>query len=235
MGLADWLAKRFLTYDDINAISQLFEEVGYWCTHTSMELSKERGAYNAFAGSDWSKGKLIGSKPVDWFIENASQKERWVELSENIKTYGIRNSHITAIAPNTSSSLVQGCTASILPVYSRFFYDKWAKGTVPIAPPFIKESFWFYHENKVLDQQKVIKAVSAIQEWIDTGISMELLFNLNKGIYLPEEPESSLSATDIFKMFVTAWKNGCKAIYYVRTVQKDDFKDFDNTCTSCAN
>ena len=62
-----------------------------------------------------------------------------------------------------------------------------------------------------------------------------MLKHLNKGIYLPEEPESSLSATDIFKMFVTAWKNGCKAIYYVRTVQKDDFKDFDNTCTSCAN
>ena len=235
MGLADWLAKRFLTYDNLDEISQLFEEVGYWCTQTSMELSKERGAYNAFTGSDWSKGKLIGSKSVDWFIENASQKERWVKLSEDIKTYGIRNSHITAIAPNTPSSLVQGCTASILPVYSRFFYDKWAKGTVPIAPPFIKESFWFYHENKVLNQQKVIKAVSVIQRWIDTGISMELLFNLNQGIYLPDEPDRCLSAIDIFKMFLTAWKDRCKAVYYVRTVQKDDFKDSDSACTSCAN
>ena len=64
---------------------------------------------------------------------------------------------------------------------------------------------------------------------------MELLFNLNQGIYLPDEPDRSLSAIDIFKMFLTAWKDGCKAIYYVRTVQKDDFKDSDSACTSCAN
>ncbi|MEA5536488.1 ribonucleoside-diphosphate reductase subunit alpha [Crocosphaera sp. XPORK-15E] len=235
MGLADWLAKRRLTYDNLTEISQLFEEVGYWCTQTSMELSKERGPYNAFAGSDWSKGKLIGSKPVEWFLENAHQKERWLTLSEDIKTHGIRNSHITAIAPNTSSSLVQGCTASILPVYSRFFYDKWAKGTVPIAPPFINDSFWFYPENKTLDQQKVVKAVATIQQWIDTGISMELLFNLNQGVYFPNEPERCLTAKDIFDSLMLAWKEGCKAIYYVRTVQKDDFKESDNSCTACAN
>jgi len=235
MGLADWLAKRRLTYGNLVEISELFEEIGYGCTRTSMELAQERGAYAAFEGSDWSKGLLIGSKPVEWFLANAAKKERWKTLSEDIKTYGIRNSHITAIAPNTSSSLVQGCTASILPVYSRFFYDKWAKGTVPIAPPFINEFFWFYPENKTLDQQTVVKAVSVMQQWIDTGISMELLFNLNAGVYFPDEPERSLTAKDIFETLVTAWQEGCKAIYYVRTVQKDDFKDSEEGCTACAN
>lgn len=153
MGLADWLAKRQLNYDSLDEINQLFEEMGYWCTQASMELAIERGTYEAFEGSEWSQGKLIGAKPVEWFLENAYKKERWVKLAEDIKTYGIRNSHITAIAPNTSSSLVQGCTASVLPVYSRFFYDKWAKGTVPIAPPFIHDCFWFYPENKTLDQK----------------------------------------------------------------------------------
>jgi ribonucleoside-diphosphate reductase alpha chain len=235
MGLADWLAKRHLTYDRLDKISDLFEDMGYYCTHASMELAKERKPYQAFPGSDWSKGLLIGSKPVEWFLENASQGDRWQQLSEDIKTYGIRNSHITAIAPNTSSSLVQGCTASILPVYSRFFYDKWAKGTVPIAPPFINKCFWFYPENKSLDQTKVVKAVATIQQWIDTGISMELLFNLNHGVYFHDEPERSLNAKDIFELLVLAWQMGCKAIYYVRTVQKDNFKDSEDSCTACAN
>jgi ribonucleoside-diphosphate reductase alpha chain len=235
MGLADWLAKRHLTYDRLDKISDLFEDMGYYCTQASMELAKEREPYQAFPGSDWSKGLLIGSKPVEWFLENASQGDRWQQLSEDIKTYGIRNSHITAIAPNTSSSLVQGCTASILPVYSRFFYDKWAKGTVPIAPPFINKCFWFYPENKSLDQTKVVKAVATIQQWIDTGISMELLFNLNHGVYFHEEPERSLNAKDIFELLVLAWQMGCKAIYYVRTVQKDNFKDSEDSCTACAN
>ncbi|MDJ0579644.1 ribonucleoside-diphosphate reductase subunit alpha [Crocosphaera sp.] len=235
MGLADWLAKRRLRYENTREISNLFEEIGYWCTHTSMELAKERGSYNAFEGSDWSKGLLIGSKPVDWFLENAAKKERWVQLSEDIKTYGIRNSHIAAIAPNTSSSLVQGCTASILPAHSKFYYDKWAKGTVPVAPPFIEESFSFYQENKHLDQKKVVEAVASIQQWIDTGISMELLFNLNQGVYFADEPERCLTAKDIFETLFLAWEKGCKAVYYVRTVQKDDFKDSTEQCLSCAN
>ena len=235
MGLADWLAKHHKTYQDLTEIGNLFEEIGYWCTKASMELAKERGAYGAFAGSEWSKGKLIGAKSVEWFLEESSDKERWVKLSEDIKQYGIRNSHITAIAPNTSSSLVQGCTASILPVYSKFFYDKWAKGTVPIAPPFIDDCFWYYHENKTLDQKIVIKAVAKIQQWIDTGISMELLFNLNQGVYFPNEPERSIKAKDIFESLLMAWQEGCKAIYYIRTVQKDNFKESGDSCVACAN
>ena len=235
MGLADWLANRKLSYNNLSEISNLFEEIGYWCTYSSMELAKERGAYQAFLGSEWSQGKLIGAKPVEWFLNNAVQPQRWQQLAEDIQRFGIRNSHITAIAPNTSSSLVQGCTASVLPVYSRFFYDKWAKGTVPIAPPFIEEAFWFYPENKNLEQQQVVKAIATMQEWIDTGISMELLFNLNEGVYFPEEPNRCLTAKDIFDTLVMAWELGCKAIYYIRTVQKDNFRESDDSCSSCAN
>ena len=235
MGLADWLAKRQLSFQDYSPISNLFEEIGYWCTHSSMELAKERGAYAAFEGSEWSKGKLIGAKDVEWFLKHAHQSERWLQLSQDIQKYGIRNSHLTAIAPNTSSSLVQGCTASILPVYSKFFYDKWAKGTVPIAPPFIKDNFWYYHENKTLDQKIVVEAVATIQQWIDTGISMELLFNLNQGVYFPNEPDRSLRAIDIYETLMLAWKKGIKAVYYIRTVQKDDFKESGNECSACAN
>ena len=235
MGLADWLAKRKLSYNNLSEISNLFEEIGYWCTYSSMELAKERGAYQAFLGSEWSQGKLIGAKPVAWFLNNAVQPQRWQQLATDIQRFGIRNSHITAIAPNTSSSLVQGCTASVLPVYSRFFYDKWAKGTVPIAPPFIEEAFWFYPENKNLEQQQVVKAIATMQEWIDTGISMELLFNLNEGVYFPAEPNRCLTAKDIFDTLIMAWELGCKAIYYIRTVQKDNFRESDDSCSSCAN
>ena len=235
MGLADWLAKNHLSYESLAEISYLFEEVAYWCTTASMELAKDRGAYAAYAGSEWSKGKLLGSKTIEEILDIAQNPERWQQLAVDVQTYGIRNSHITAIAPNTSSSLVQGCTASILPVYSKFFYDKWAKGTVPIAPPFIQDCFWFYRENKSLDQKIVVKAVATMQQWIDTGISMELLFNLNQGVYFPDEPNRSVKAKDIFETLLMAWREGCKAVYYIRTVQKDDFKEKNEACVACAN
>ncbi|CCH67379.1 Ribonucleotide reductase of class Ia (aerobic),alpha subunit [Richelia intracellularis HH01] len=235
MGLADWLAKRHLTYSDLQEISNLFEDIGYYCTAASMELAKERGAYPVFTGSEWSKGNLIGARPVDWFEQHANSPERFLKLSQDIKKYGVRNSHITSIAPNTSSSLVQGCTASVLPVYSRFFYEKWAKGSVPIAPPYIRDHLWFYGENKTLDQKKIVKVIATIQQWIDTGISMELLFNLNAGVYFPDDPERCLTAVDIFETIMLAWELGCKAIYYIRTVQKDSFKESNKQCVACAN
>jgi ribonucleoside-diphosphate reductase alpha chain len=35
---------------------------------------------------------------------------------------------------------------------------------------------------------------------------------------------------------ILAWKLGCKAIYYIRTVQRDDFKESTKEgCTACAN
>jgi ribonucleotide reductase alpha subunit len=235
MGLADWLAKRHLSYTHLQEISDLFEDIAYYCTAASMQLALERGAYPAFVGSEWSKGNLIGAKPVEWFLQNASKPERFLKLSQEIQQHGIRNSHITAIAPNTSSSLVQGCTASVLPIYSKFFYEKWAKGSVPIAPPYIHDKFWFYVENKTLDQKKVVQAIATIQQWIDTGISMELLFNLNAGIYFSDEPERCLTAVDIFETIMLAWKLDCKAIYYIRTVQKDSFKESNEQCIACAN
>ncbi|WP_072619604.1 ribonucleoside-diphosphate reductase subunit alpha [Spirulina major] len=230
MGLADWLAKRRLKYGDRTEISTLFENMGYHCTRYSMELAQERGAYPAFEGSEWSRGNVLGGRDLDWINANATQPERWHQLARDIQTHGIRNSHVTAIAPNTSSSLVQGCTASILPTYSKFYYDKWAKGVVPIAPPFISDRFWFYTENKVMDQRIVVDAVATIQQWIDTGISMELLFNLNEGVY----HDGVLTAKDIYETLVHAWEQGCKAIYYIRTVQKDNYKESD-TCVACAN
>ena len=236
MGLADWLAKRKINYSNTFQIGILFEDIAYECTKASMLLAKERGAYQAFKGSEWSNGNLLGAKTPEWFEQNSTlvdcDPNRWTQLRKDIKRYGIRNSHITAIAPNTASSLIQGCTASVLPAYGRFFYDKNGKGTTPIAPPFIKDFFWFYQENKTLDQKIVVNAIAEIQKWIDTGISMELLFNLNEGVYYPDEPTRSISPKDIFDTLFLAWESKCKTIYYVRTVQKDNFKD---DCVSCAN
>ncbi len=64
---------------------------------------------------------------------------------------------------------------------------------------------------------------------------MELLFNLNAGVYFPDEPERTLVAVDIFETLMLAWELGCKAIYYIRTIQKDSFKESNEQCVACAN
>ncbi len=232
MGLADWIAKNQLSYECVSKINDLLENIAYHCTKASMKLSKERGAYEGFKGSEWSKGKLLGGKSLKEIQQHSHNFQRWEVLATDIKTYGIRNSHITSIAPNTSSALVQGCTASVLPTFSRFQYEKHGKGSAPKLPPFVKDKYWFYQENKYVDQRVVVNATAAIQRWIDTGISMELLFNLNPNIYR----EGQIDAKDIFDVLIHAWESGCKAIYYIRTIQSDSF-NYDNSsdCAACAN
>lgn len=252
MGLADWMAKHLYLYSDLlkegnyalKAINKLFEKIAYWCTRESMLLAKERSPYPAFEGSTWSAGNLLGNKLIQELTAWSDNKEMqncWQQLKDDIAQYGVRNSHIMAIAPNTSSSLVQGCTASILPTYATFHLDKWSNGLVPVAPPFVENHFWYYQENKHIDQQNIVEMVSVIQRWVDTGISMELIFNPNHNAY---GNGRELSPKDIYDTFIQAWKKGCKAIYYVRVIQKDTLAENRATngvvatkkeCQVCAN
>ncbi len=96
---------------------------------------------------------------------------------------------------------------------------------MPIVPPFIKDKLWHYQESKHIDQKIVVDIVSRLQRYVDTGISMELLFNLNKNI----------TAKDIYDTHMDAWKKGCKAIYYTRSIQKNsNIASKKDECISCA-
>ena len=226
MGLADFFAKNEFMYggqESIELASKRSEDIAYFCFDESTELAAERGAFGAYSTSEWAKGKIL-CHDIEWFEENAYEVDRWYKLQERIKKHGIRNSQLLAIAPNTSSSLVQGCTASILPVYSKLFYDKGSNGSLPICPPFIKEKFWFYPEAKTVDPNKVVAVTAAIQKWTDTGISMELMFDMNNPEHNPKF---------IFNTMMNAWRSGCKTIYYIRSVQKAT--ESENECSVCKN
>ncbi|MEO2068492.1 MAG: ribonucleoside-diphosphate reductase subunit alpha, partial [Desulfurobacteriaceae bacterium] len=228
LGLADYLAKREIPYgkQSLDVIDELYEKIAYYGIDESINLAKERGKFLAFEGSDWSKGIIIG-KDKGYLLQKTQLKEKWLTVLEKLKKYGIRNGQLFAIAPNTSSGLLQGATPGVLPPFSRFYIDKNQKQAVPICPPYLKERFWFYKESKFMDQKEVIDVISIIQKWVDSGISMELLFNLNLGI----------RAKDIFETVMYAWEKGIKTIYYVRTIQKDsqEMVSKKEGCIACAN
>jgi ribonucleoside-diphosphate reductase alpha chain len=224
MGYADYTVKKGIPYSKSAELAdEVFENIAYYCTMASVELAKERGSFDSYEQSEYKKGILLG-KDKAWFKKNTKDSARWVKLLDLIKEHGIRNSQITAIAPNSSTSLLQGCTASILPIYGKFYMDN-GKTTVPITPPFIKEGFWLYQENKNIDQRIVIEVTSKIQKWIDTGISMELLVNPNLDY---------VDAKYIYQLFIDSWKKECKTIYYVRCIQTSSESKPEEDCASCA-
>ena len=224
MGLADHLAKRSIPYiKSADYVDDLFEKMAVYNIKASIDAARRKGTFEAYEGSDWSKGIIFGRSEL-WFSQNAKYKNDWAEIFAGLRQYGIRNSQLSAIAPNTSSSLIQGCSASVLPVYSKFFIETHGKGSIPNCPPFIKDKFWFYQENKNISQQTVIDIMSRINKWIDTGISIELMYNLNRNI----------RAVDVYNTIMDAWKKGLKTLYYTRTIQKDGSAAEKEECVSCA-
>ncbi|MEK7432414.1 MAG: ribonucleoside-diphosphate reductase subunit alpha [Cyanobacteriota bacterium] len=225
MGLADWLVKNKKNYSNGNDIvSALFERIAYSGIDESIDLAEKRGKYPKYEGSDWDNGVIMG-KDEKWFLENETSlgSNIWQQLIGKLKTHGIRNGGLFAIAPNTSTSLLMGATASVLPIFNKFFIDKASKGSVPVCPPFMsQETFWYYQENKNLDQNLIINMISEIQRWTDQGISMELYLNLNL----------DLKAKDIYDLYMNAWKKECKTVYYIRSIA---LKTTDEGCISCAN
>jgi ribonucleoside-diphosphate reductase alpha chain len=224
LGFADYLAKRGIPYSNAaDEADKVFEHVALAGIDESANLAKLRGTYKYYEGSDWSKGKFFG-RGFKWFNENSQLPKEWKELRKKVKEQGMRNGGIFAIAPNTSTSLMMGATASVLPIYRKFFVDKASNGAVPVCPPFLnKETFWTYQENQNVDQQKVIEVCSRIQKWTDQGISMELVLNMKNG----------MKAKDIYNLYLNAWKKGCKTVYYIRSITATAESQKEE-CISCS-
>ena len=75
----------------------------------SLELAKEKGPFPLFK-QDWLKSGFAKSLPY--------------KLRKGIKQYGIRNSHLTSIAPTGTISLTaDNVSSGIKPVFSHF-YDR---------------------------------------------------------------------------------------------------------------
>lgn len=225
MGLADYLAREYMIYEDsILEIDELFEEIALYSLKSSALLAKERGSYPMFKGSQWDRGVFF-QKDEKWYLENSKYSQKWKEVFELVKEYGIRNGELTAVAPNTSTSLLMGSTASVNPTFSRFYIEKNQKGAVPRVVKYLKDRSWFYPEFKNVDPQTYVKIMGRIGKWTTQGVSMELIFDLNKNI----------RAKDIYDTLMTAWKKGCKSVYYIRTIQKStNIMNEKEECESCS-
>ncbi|MDE7468676.1 MAG: ribonucleoside-diphosphate reductase subunit alpha [Desulfovibrionaceae bacterium] len=217
-GLADHLAYHNILYPKAeNIVGDIFETIALYTLKESALLARERGAYPLYKGSKWDNGILYGRT----HNTGSPFEAEWIEVRQLIAKYGIRNAELTAIAPNTSTSLLMGCSASVVPIFSKFFIEKNQKGAVPRPARYIKECFWYYTELKHISPKEYIDIMSHIGGWVSQGVSMELLFDLNKGI----------GAKHIFETIMHAWEKKCKTIYYIRSIQKTITAE---DCSSCS-
>lgn len=107
----DWESEEHLQFAD-----ELFEQVSYAAIEASCELAIERGTYESFQGSKWSRGIL----PIDT-ARDKTQRLDWESLRAKVVAHGVRNSNMMAIAPTATISNIVGTTPCIEPIFEREF------------------------------------------------------------------------------------------------------------------
>lgn len=219
--LAEYLAVNKLAYDSKEArdvVDKLFEKFAYRTLKTSNELALERWVYKVYEWSEWSKWILLW-KDADWFSKNSDMSDKWLELIAKIKESGMRFAYHLAPAPNTSTALVVGTTASILPIYKKYFVETNAVApSVNVAPNLDQENFWYYKEYVTMNMNDVIDMVSVIYKWIDQSISFEWMIN-----------PATISPKELYEYYMKAHKDWIKTVYYVRSMSLEV-----KGCESCS-
>ncbi len=235
MGEAQMLAESKIewgSHEHFTKIDEVMESFSYYTIEASSNLALEKGRYPTFEGSDWSKGIF----PIDKANENACKlvdrgglfgySHDWQGLKEKVKTDGMRNGYLMAIAPTSSISILTGTTQAIEPVYKRKWFEENLSGLIPVVAPNLSADTWqYYTPSYDLDQNALIKAGAIRQKWLDQGQSLNIFITLDKasGKYLNE-------------IYMNAWKFGLKSTYYLRSQSPEssgDVEDRSQECVGC--
>ncbi|MEK9649462.1 MAG: ribonucleoside-diphosphate reductase subunit alpha [Gammaproteobacteria bacterium] len=146
MGFQDALYIQNIPYCSEEAIEfadKSMELISYYAIHASTELAKERGTYQTFDGSLWSKGILpkdslkilIENRGSEYLKVNLDESLDWDSLREKVMKDGMRNSNVMAIAPTATISNITGVTQSIEPTYQNLYVKSNLSGEFTIVNP----------------------------------------------------------------------------------------------------
>ena len=173
---------------------------------------------------------------------------------EVLKGSGRRNATLNAIAPTTSSAFILGqVSQGIEPIWSNIYVKDIAKTKTTIKNPFLvnlleekkknnketwssirdrdgsvqhleflsdeeKNVFKTYSE---IDQMDIIYQAANRQSYIDQGQSVNLMVH------------PDMSAKEINKLYITAWKLGLKSLYYQHSMNAAQQFKQKKECASC--
>ncbi len=213
-GYHHMLVKQGLLFEKqehLDFVDALYEKINYYALKASMELAAEKSAYAYFAASDYETGA--------YFEKRGYTSPRWRALAEKIRTTGLRNGYLMAVAPTSSTSIIAGTTAAVDPVMKKYFMEE-KKGSMitRVAPDLSPKTFWLYKNAHHIDQNWIVDAAGVRQRHIDQAQSVNLYIT------------SEFTFRRVLELYIRAWEKGVKTIYYVRN-QSLEVEE----CESCSS
>lgn len=247
MGFQDALYKLKLDYSSNEAVAfadRAMELISYHAIEASCQLAKERGCYSSYEGSLWSKGILpidsinLLQQSRDQLLEqDRSQSLDWEPLRIKVRTQGMRNSNLMAIAPTATISNICGVSQSIEPTYQNLYVKSNLSGEFTVINPYLVadlKALNLWDEVMVNDLKYFNGSVQAISRIPDelktryaTAFEMDPMWLIEAASrrqkWLDQAQSLNIymakpSGKKLDNVYRQAWKRGLKTTYYLRSL-----------------
>lgn len=190
---------KFGTTEYIASQDQILKVLTNECYRTSAELAFEKGAFPLFDRDRYLAGSFI--KKLDH------------DVQEMIKRVGIRNSHLTSIAPTGTISLCADNVSSGIEPPFMLEYDRTIQTfdgpfTVRMYDYGWKEFGVKGRTANEISAAEHVRVLAGAQRWIDSAVSK----TCNVG--------DDVSYEDFKKLYIMGWELGCKGLTTFRAAGK---------------
>ncbi|MEH6580964.1 MAG: ribonucleoside-diphosphate reductase subunit alpha [Halioglobus sp.] len=248
MGFQDALYKQHLAYGSEQAIEfadRSMEAISYYAIEASSALAAERGSYGSYEGSLWSQGVfpidsldlLIENRGADYIQVDKSQTLDWDGLRATIKSQGMRNSNVMAIAPTATIANITGVSQSIEPTYQNLYVKSNLSGEFTVVNPYLvrdlkERGLWDqvmvndlkYYDGSVHAVERVpadLKAIYSTAFEVEPRWLVEAASRRQKWIDQAQSLNLYINNANGKKLDITyrmAWYSGLKTTYYLRSL-----------------
>jgi ribonucleoside-diphosphate reductase alpha chain len=234
----------FDTNEAVDFADESMELISYYTILSSSELAREKGKYQSYEGSKWSRGIL----PQDTVA--LLEKERnttidipkggkldWTPVRNHIKEYGMRNSNTMAIAPTASTANLVGCIPTVEPIYKNIYVKSNKEGEFIVVNKYLVEdlkklNLWSRDMvNKIKFYDGSIQEIHEIpqdiknrhKEVFDINQKWLILAAARRGKWIDQAQSINIffkgsSGKDLSEIYMLAYDLGLKTTYYLRTL-----------------
>ncbi len=235
MGLQDVFFKLRLPFDSSEAralSNKIAETIYFHALETSCELAEERGAHPSFADTRAALGEL----QFDAWNVVPEHAERWDALRDRIRTHGLRNSLLVAIAPTATIASIAGCYECVEPQVSNLFKRETLSGDFLQVNRYLvdelkKLGLWTADVRDAIKQAEgSVQGIAQLPEALRTiyrtawEVPMRSLIDMaaGRGAFIDQSASLNLfmespSIGAMSSMYMHAWKQGIKTTYYLRS------------------
>jgi len=247
MGLQNALYEMGLSFDSEEAVEfsdEVQEFISYHAILTSSQLAGEKGCYESYPGSKWSRGifpfdtvaLLEEERGLSTGVDRRSSLD-WAPVRESVRRNGMRNSNCMAIAPTATIANIAGCIPSIEPIYKNIYVKSNFSGEFTVINRHLVNDLqelglWDedmmqklkYYDGSVQAMAEIPSALrSKYKEVFEIEPHRIIRHAAQRGKWIDQSQSvniftTSTSGKHISDIYTEAWRMGLKTTYYLRTM-----------------